>query len=1384
MADNHTRIIVSAKDEASKVFQRAGMEAEGLSRRVSHLSGVMGGLAALGGISAVGLSVSEAMGQFGQFETALTDMSKVTNRDLGEIRGEIESINPALGSSTELMRGYYQVISAGVTDPKKSLDLLTVASRASQAAHVSQSETIKALTKVMAGFGDELGNATEASDLLFAMERQGQTSFQELVPVIGDLANLSHEASVSTSALGGAMALLTQTSGSTAEAATKYKALLIGMVKPTTDMAEAFEALGYKSGNALIEDKGLVESLRMLKEYADKSGVSMTSLFGSAEAFMGVSALLANGGKTFADNIRDMGKAAGSTEKAFKKWGKTRDAVQKKFGNVSNNVLMTFGGAFAPEFTEGLDSVSDWVAGHGDEIQDWAKSTGEAVASASDTIATEFSILKSGYDALPEWMQGAGLLGAFLFGKKGLVMLTAATHLAGTFSNMGQGYEAYANGELSFSDFATMNSGELSDFLKNRNPLDSLNAELKALESKQAGYVYQDEKDSFNGEIAEIKKQIVEEYSKAAKKIDSSGDAAALARAAGITPGDIKPKPFVSESNTIPVGAGSGGGKAKEDKKALWQDEDDLAKRRIANSKKISDAWAKRSGRDVQSELKQFEASEKEKLRITKDFNQDYAELTGNSYEFEKTAIKAQVKAWEKAGVDKIQLANWELISLEKLEKEHTADVKAENKKRIADAKKTAREELLARNNFFEGMKAGFQDVLDAEKNWAERGIDIANSFSTSSKAALGDLGFDAMMGQMKSFSDYWSTFWGGLARSISNHLADLAVNKGLDMLMSMGGGLFDMAGSFLSNVWHTGNMRLGADEVASILQEGEMVIPARQAEVIRQSVGSDGMSKGAFFDSVVDRVSVGSSSIFDTINNSQRDVYGKHMLNSALMATGTGLFNGYSNWQTVGQQGKALQDAGLPVTQSAIDNLKWSSALGGLASSFFPSFAGNMFSSFGNQALGMNDDAYSIAGIDFSSSTVGNAIGAVVGAVLGGPVGSVVSGAMSPVFSLAVSGITDLLGLRREETLRDSVEDKFGEITGRLAFQSFGKQYASVPSLAGYYQEKFDLQSPEHKAMLASINPVTYPEQIVLEKINAKIEELKAANAAGAPELAFTSYHNFGTAYRDAAWEKGGIDKVNAAEAIARDMGFASYESREMAAKALGRGLTYEDYYYTPLGTRVDVNSVENPDSALGRAYADAIAAGRIAQGYQFGDGLSGDRGGLGGLGGFGGYTGVGDYGLGSAVDFGNAMQDYADSLGSGGSDRSDRSSGGTGSGNAGGASGSSGIGRRFGGRVDAGGEYVWQEAGLPGEAFFPKTDGFVLSHEDTSQMINALQSIVNAQKSGTSPVAASGGGESTLVLNLHIDGHQIATAIVPALRELSENGVQFVRNDTLIGG
>lgn len=55
----------------------------------------------------------------------------------------------------------------------------------------------------------------------------------------------------------GAMATLTDVTGSTAEVVTQLKATMQGFLSPSKSMQAALASMGYESGQALLESKGL-----------------------------------------------------------------------------------------------------------------------------------------------------------------------------------------------------------------------------------------------------------------------------------------------------------------------------------------------------------------------------------------------------------------------------------------------------------------------------------------------------------------------------------------------------------------------------------------------------------------------------------------------------------------------------------------------------------------------------------------------------------------------------------------------------------------------------------------------------------------------------------------------------------------------------------------------------------------------------------------------------------------------------------------------------------------------------------------------------------------------------------------------------------------------
>ena len=359
-----------ALDKAGGMVNNFGMKLG----QIGKTAAVAGGL--------VTAAFTKTFMDFTAYETKLVDMGKVTSEPFEQIEAKLGSVDIKLGNSKELMEGYYQVISAGVKDPVEALGTLTVAAETAKAAHVEQAEVVKGITKMMEGYEGAITNASEAADLLFAIEKEGQTNVAELIPVIGGLAKMSSDLNIAQEAMGASLAVITKTAGSTAEAATQYQAVLTGMMKPTKDMEAAFLAIGekirgvgegYKGAEDMIKDLGLVDALKALQEHSDATGVSLADLFGRKEAMIGFSALGAEGFKTLDDTIVSVGEGVGGAKKAFEEWSDTGAAPIDEIKNSFLNFSSEIGKQLAPMVKELLGQITEVIT----KVREWAKANPE-----------------------------------------------------------------------------------------------------------------------------------------------------------------------------------------------------------------------------------------------------------------------------------------------------------------------------------------------------------------------------------------------------------------------------------------------------------------------------------------------------------------------------------------------------------------------------------------------------------------------------------------------------------------------------------------------------------------------------------------------------------------------------------------------------------------------------------------------------------------------------------------------------------------------------------------------------------------------------------------------------------------------------------------------
>ena len=307
----------------------------------------------------IGKLVKDSIVVFKTFETATVDMGKVTSRSLDLMKAEILGMDSLLGTSSNLMAGYYQSISAGIKGTTAQLDNLTISSQTAKAAHVGQAETIKGITKLMAGYEGQIKSAASAADILFTIEKEGQTAVAELIPHIGGLAKASFDLAVSQDEMGAAFATITKTAGSTSVAATQYRMTLMGLFKPQENMLKIFKKLDVASGRALVQQEGYAGALKLVKEEAEKMGIGLGKVFESSEALMGISALGAKNWKTYSDSLVEMTKKTGAQQKAWDAWTETVQASLDKAGANLEKFQIKFMDTFGDDTKDTIDAFSD-----------------------------------------------------------------------------------------------------------------------------------------------------------------------------------------------------------------------------------------------------------------------------------------------------------------------------------------------------------------------------------------------------------------------------------------------------------------------------------------------------------------------------------------------------------------------------------------------------------------------------------------------------------------------------------------------------------------------------------------------------------------------------------------------------------------------------------------------------------------------------------------------------------------------------------------------------------------------------------------------------------------------------------------------------------------
>ncbi len=294
------------------------------------------------------------------------------------------------------------------------------------------------------------------------------------------------------------------------EAAIKNFTMLRGMgLKPSiADMQVLLDTTSALGGQA----DTLTGIALAIGQISAKGAPQMEELRQLAERGIPVFEILGSKLKLTGAQINDIGNQAVTSGEVIKalvegmaeRFGGMSEKIQKKFSGLMEGLkgywtefqrrVMDSGVMKSIEtaLTQFMDNLDKKYAGGA--FQTWADKVAESVILAArkitmaaagvvdfmteniPKIAAQVGGLWGAFMSLPEWVRDAGLIGAFIYGKKGAVVLGGALVLINAIKNQAAGLGLVASGKLKFTDFAGMNSKEMKEYLdkfNQENPISS-----------------------------------------------------------------------------------------------------------------------------------------------------------------------------------------------------------------------------------------------------------------------------------------------------------------------------------------------------------------------------------------------------------------------------------------------------------------------------------------------------------------------------------------------------------------------------------------------------------------------------------------------------------------------------------------------------------------------------------------------------------------------------------------------------------------------------------------------------------------------------------------------------------------------------------------------
>jgi TP901 family phage tail tape measure protein len=356
--------MAGAEKSVKGIDKAAGQAAKGGLGMMSSSMMRLGAAAAP--VMALGLAFKSSVQEFAAFQTQAFQVGNITASTTAEITKfshEILQLPAELGNSTEMMKGMYQAISAGIPE-KNALTFITENAKAAKGNLADMSTTVKGSAAIMNAYNLDVNKTTDVLDAMVRTVDLGVLNFAELSTNIGKGMSVAKAAGIGYEELLASLAALTRGGMSVEAAMTAIRGVSVQLLKPQEKAIKTARALGIEFNRAAIESQGFVNWLGDLAGKVGDSETAIAALFGDVEGLNGALQFTSeSGGQMLVDILDQMQDRAGRTEENF---ARVTGSLGAKWDTLVSNVsksAIQFGGTWAPIMSDMLDGLNMLIEG-------------------------------------------------------------------------------------------------------------------------------------------------------------------------------------------------------------------------------------------------------------------------------------------------------------------------------------------------------------------------------------------------------------------------------------------------------------------------------------------------------------------------------------------------------------------------------------------------------------------------------------------------------------------------------------------------------------------------------------------------------------------------------------------------------------------------------------------------------------------------------------------------------------------------------------------------------------------------------------------------------------------------------------------------------------